>query len=220
MFPLSQVWTSPPAQTFPSSYVGRFKKSSYDFKQVTFTPSARSPRAPNHLPIVCESATSKTDRAQKLQILPRGFRFPRRVAATTGCHHLDVPLRTSDRRQQGLYQKITMRLHKMCLLSTTRLRVLLPPLLLLIRPPAPPRFSTYPARMYETLVLPRFSTHPPRMQETWTSNLANHHPRKQWPNEFRSESLTYERSLTLPPTRSRQSPSPRRRSPSPHQLGN
>ncbi|KAH8042310.1 hypothetical protein HPB51_021394 [Rhipicephalus microplus] len=80
----------------------------------------------------CESATSKTDHAQKLQISPRGFRFPRWVVATTGCHHLDVPLRTSDRRQPGLYQKITMRHHKMFLRSTTRLRVLLSPLLLLI----------------------------------------------------------------------------------------
>ncbi|KAH8039545.1 hypothetical protein HPB51_007447 [Rhipicephalus microplus] len=154
------------------------------------------------------------------QILPRGFRFPRRVAATIGCHHLDVPLRTSDRRQPGLYQKITMRHHKTFLRSTTHLRVLLPPLLLLIRPAAPPRFSTYLARMYETPVPPRFSTHPPRMHETWTFHPAYHHPRKQWPNEFRSESPVSERSLTPPPTRSRRSPSPRRQSPSPHQLGN
>ncbi|KAH8020992.1 hypothetical protein HPB51_011359 [Rhipicephalus microplus] len=88
------------------------------------------------------------------------------------------------------------------------------------RPPAPPRFSTYPARMYETPVPPRFSTHPPRMHETWTSHSADHRPRQQWPNEFRSESPASERSLTPPPTRSRRSPSPRRRSPSPHQLGN
>ncbi|KAH8010008.1 hypothetical protein HPB51_024358 [Rhipicephalus microplus] len=49
--------------------------------------------------------------------------------SSTGCHHLDVPLRTPDRRQPGLYQKITMLHHKMFLRSTTRLRVLLPPLL-------------------------------------------------------------------------------------------
>ncbi|KAH8029670.1 hypothetical protein HPB51_002227 [Rhipicephalus microplus] len=137
----------------------------------------------------------------------------------TGCHHLDVPLWTSDRHQPGLYQKITMRHHKMFLRSTTRLRALLPPLLQLLRPPALPRFSTYPARMYEAPVPPRFSTHPPRMHETWTFYPAYHRARQQWPNEFRSESPVSERSLTPPPTRSRRSPSPRRRSPSPHQLG-
>ncbi|KAH8018460.1 hypothetical protein HPB51_006992 [Rhipicephalus microplus] len=153
----------------------QFEKSSYDFKQVTFTTNARSPRAPNHLPTGCESAKSKTDYAQKLQILPRGFCFPRRVTATTGCRHFEVPLRTPDRRQPGLYEKTTMRHHKMFRRSKTRLRVLLPPLLLLRRPPAPHRFSTYPARMYET----------PRMHETSTSHPADHRHRQQWPNEFR-----------------------------------
>ncbi|KAH8026419.1 hypothetical protein HPB51_020403 [Rhipicephalus microplus] len=38
------------------------------------------------------------------------------------------------------------------------------------RSPAPPRFSTYPARMYKTPVPPRFSTHSPRMHRTWTSH--------------------------------------------------
>ncbi|KAH8031730.1 hypothetical protein HPB51_020704 [Rhipicephalus microplus] len=88
------------------------------------------------------------------------------------------------------------------------------------RTPAPPRFLTYPARMYETPVPPRFSTHPPRMHVTWTSQPADHRPRQQWLNEFRSESPASERSLTPPPTRSRRPPSPRRRSPSPHRLGN
>ncbi|KAH8028592.1 hypothetical protein HPB51_017718 [Rhipicephalus microplus] len=90
------------------------------------------------------------------------------------------------------------------------------------RPPALHRhvFRRNPARMYETPVPPRFSMHPPRMHETWTSHPADHRPRQQWPNEFRSESPASERSLTPPLTRSRRSPSPRRRSPSPHQLGN
>ncbi|KAH8038478.1 hypothetical protein HPB51_001651 [Rhipicephalus microplus] len=79
-----------------------------------------------------QSATSKTDGAQKLQISPRGFRFPRPVTATTGCHHLDVPLQTSDHRQPGFYQKTTVHHHEMFLQSTTCLRVLLPPLLLLM----------------------------------------------------------------------------------------
>ncbi|KAH8029282.1 hypothetical protein HPB51_024707 [Rhipicephalus microplus] len=67
---------------------------------------------------------------------------------------------------------------------------------------------------------PRFSTHPPRMHETWTSHPADHRPRQQWPNEFRSESPASERSLTPPLTWSRRSPSPRRRSPSRHRLRN
>ncbi|KAH8026572.1 hypothetical protein HPB51_021982 [Rhipicephalus microplus] len=62
------------------------------------------------------------------------------------------------------------------------------------RPPAPPRFSTYP----------------PRIRETLTAHPADHRPRQQWPNEFRSESPASERSLTPPPTRSRRSPSRRR----------
>ncbi|KAH8019834.1 hypothetical protein HPB51_022568 [Rhipicephalus microplus] len=168
------------------------------------TTNDRSLRAQNHLPTGCKRATSKTDHAQKLQISPPGFCFSRRVTATTQLHHLDVPLQSFGHRQPGLYQKTTMHHHEMFLQGTTCLRVFLPPLLLLIRPPA----------------LPRFSTYPPRMHETWTAHPADHRPRQQWPKEFRSESSASERSPTPPLTCSRRSLSPRRRSPSPYQLRN
>lgn len=67
---------------------------------------------------------------------------------------------------------------------------------------------------------PRFSTYTARLNDDATSAVGGPHLRRPSPTRFRDDSPASDRSITPPPTRPRRSPSPRRWSPSPPQLGN